>query len=112
MTRSLPAPIRRTRLHPAAALLLSLEFAALTLLGHSTEALAFLAALAAVFGLSAGTLRARLGVVLLLLAGTWGVTLTQALFYGGTPRTVLLTLLPPSVFPWGEPPGLHLYAEG
>jgi len=49
----------------------------------------------------------------ILLAGTWGIAFSQALFYREWPRTVALTLLPPD-FPllgWFTG-GVYVYKEG
>lgn len=51
-------------------------------------------------------------IAVAILAVAWGTALSQAMFYAGQPRRVLLTLLPGGSW-WGiEFGGLHLYREG
>ena len=101
-----------TRLTPQSAMMLALQAAVLALLLDRPLNLALLAGCAALYWLAGGGLRHwRLTVVVLAL-GTWVMVTTQAMFYGAMPRTVLLTLLGPDVFPFGMPPGLYLYKEG
>jgi energy-coupling factor transport system permease protein len=100
------------RLHPLTALALVFQAALLALLLDRPLNLALLAGLAAAYALTGGGLRWWRWLVLGIVASTWTMTLTQGLFYGGTPRTVWLVLLPPRAFPIGDPPGLYIYGEG
>ena len=100
------------RLRPQTALLLALLLGVLAVLVERPVNLGALTALAAVYWLSAPQRRSS-GLVLLVLAlGTWSIVLTQGLFYQGWPRTVALTLVPGRWLPAGDPPGLHLFAQG
>ena len=101
----------RPALEPRTALLLALEFTLLTLLAGRAGSLAALALLAGLYGFSAGSARARLLLLLLVVAGSWTVIISQAMFYPGPDRTLLLRLVPPGWFPFGEG-GLALYREG
>ena len=100
------------RLAPQTAILLALQAAVLALLLDRPLNLALLAGVAACAWALAGGGRQWRAVLLLLALGTWGIVLTQGLFYAGEPRTRLLTILGPAVFPLGTPPGLHLFREG
>jgi energy-coupling factor transport system permease protein len=101
-----------SRLAPQTALLLALQAAVLALLLERPLNLALLAALAGAAWAAAGGWRRWRAVLLLLLLGTWGMTLTQGLFYAGEPRTRWFTILSGTLFPFGAPPGLHMYQEG
>lgn len=101
-----------SRHSPQAAIILLFQFALLTLLVERTPNLVLLAALAGWFWWSGPTHRYWRLLLAALLMGSWSVIVTQGIFYGGVPRTALLRLVPPWAFPWGEPPGLWLYAEG
>lgn len=99
-------------LSPRAAMALALQFTLVTLLVERPLNLGILTALAALVWLTGRRGRHWVPVMLILILSTWSVMLTQGLFYGGFPRTALIRLLPGSVFPLGDPPGLYLYGEG
>jgi energy-coupling factor transport system permease protein len=101
-----------TRFHPLTALVLAFQGALLALLVDRPLNLALLVAAAAAYALLGGGLRWWRWLLLAVWVGTWTMALTQGLFYGGTPRTVWVELLPPQWFPIGDPPGLYLYREG
>jgi len=100
------------RIHPLTAMTLAFQAALLVLLVDRPFNLALLLGVSAVYALMGGGRRWWRWLLLLVLVGTWTMALTQGLFYGGTPRTVLLELLPPRWFPIGDPPGLYVYREG
>ncbi|MCH7478700.1 MAG: energy-coupling factor transporter transmembrane protein EcfT [SAR324 cluster bacterium] len=95
-----------------AAMALALQFTLVTLLVDRPLNLGILTGLAALVWLTGRRGRHWVPVTLILILSTWSVMLTQGLFYGGFPRTALIRLLPGSVFPLGDPPGLYLYGEG
>lgn len=95
-----------------AAMALTLQFALVTLLVERPLNLGILTGLAALYWLTGRRGRHWAPVLLILILSTWSVMLTQGLFYEGFPRTALVRLLPGSVFPLGDPPGLYLYGEG
>ena len=99
-------------LSPRAAMALALQFTLVTLLVERPLNLGILTGLAALVWLTGRRGRHWAPVMLILILSTWSVMLTQGLFYGGFPRTALIRLLPGSVFPLGDPPGLYLYGEG
>ena len=105
-----------SRLHPVTALALAFQGALIALLVERPATLLALVGAAALYALSGGGWRWWRWLLLLVLVGTWTMALTQGLFYGGTPRTVWVELLPPRWFPvpafTGDPPGLYLYREG
>ncbi len=102
--------------HPLTALALAFQAALLALLVERPATLLALVAVAALYALAGGGWRWWRWLLLVLLVGTWTMAITQGLFYGGSPRTVWLELLPPRWFPLpaysGDPPGLYLYREG
>ena len=95
-----------------AAMALTLQFTLVTLLVERPLNLGILTGLAALVWLTGRRGRHWAPVTLILILSTWSVMLTQGLFYGGFPRTALIRLLPGSLFPLGDPPGLYLYGEG
>ncbi len=100
------------RLTPQTGIVLALQAAVLTVLLDRPINLLLLAAVAGAYWIAGGGLRYWRIVALLLALGTWGLLVTQGLFYGGDPRTVWVTLLGPEAFPLGVPPGMYLYREG
>lgn len=62
----------------------------------------------------AGTEAGKLKVLFILLAvALWGTTLSQAVFYGGYPRTAILTVIPADAGTIGRwTGGIYLYREG
>ena len=100
------------KLSPQAAMVLAFQAATLSLLVSRPLSLGLIAALAGVYWL-AGAERRHIWLMTAVLAlGTWSVVISQGLFYEGSPRTALVRLLPGGAFPFGDPPGLFLYAEG
>lgn len=101
------------RLSPQAAMVLAFETAILTLLLSHPLSLGTIAALAGGYWLTGGGGRRHAWIMAALLTlGAWSVVISQGLFYEGSPRTALLTLLPGSLFPFGDPQGLYIYGEG
>lgn len=100
------------RLSPQAAMVLAFQTATLTLLLSHPLSLGVIAALAGGYWLASGGRRHAGVMAALLVLGAWSVVISQGLFYEGSPRTALLTLLPGSLFPFGDPQGLYIYAEG
>ena len=100
------------RLSPQAAMVLAFQTAILILLLSHPFSLGALAALAGAYWLAGGARRHALVIAALLALGTWSVVISQGLFYEGSPRTALLTLLPGNLFPFGDPQGLYIYGEG
>jgi energy-coupling factor transport system permease protein len=90
--------------------------AAISLVGVLVDSLPALAAVFAAAMLLAGGLRLRprawLLVIGILLATAWGTVLSQAIFYGGASRSVLLTLVPPGEILGWSYAGLGLSREG
>lgn len=90
--------------------------AAISLVGVLVDSLPGLAAVFAAAMLLASGLRLRprawLVVMGILLATTWGTVLSQAIFYPGEPRTVMLTLVPAGEILGWSFPGINLACEG
>jgi energy-coupling factor transport system permease protein len=101
-----------TRWHAATALALAAELALLDVLVERPLNLVLLTVAAAAWAAPAVSRRAWPWLLGALALMTWTQALTQGVFGFGEPRTVLLRLLPPAWFPFGEPPGLNLYREG
>lgn len=51
-------------------------------------------------------------LLVLLLLTTWGLVWSQGLFYGSLPRTVVVQILHPDLWPFSGREGLVLYREG
>lgn len=105
-----------TRLHPLTALVLAFQAAVLVLLVERPTNLLAMALLAAAFALTGGAARWWRWLLLLGLAGTWSLALSQGMFYADTPRTVLVQLVPPLPFlgtlGGGPMEGISIYREG
>lgn len=100
------------KLSPQAAMVLAFQAATFSLLVSRPLSLGLIAALAGVYWLAGAQRRHIWWMAAVLALGAWSVVISQGLFYEGSPRTALVRLLPGGVFPFGDPPGLFLYAEG
>lgn len=100
------------KLSPQAAMVLAFQAATFSLLVSHPLSLGLIAALAGVYWLAGAQRRHIWWMAAVLALGAWSVVISQGLFYEGSPRTALVRLLPGGVFPFGDPPGLFLYAEG
>ncbi|MBL9123016.1 MAG: energy-coupling factor transporter transmembrane protein EcfT [Planctomycetaceae bacterium] len=101
------------RLDPRCKLALLAWVSTLSVICDSTIALALLALVGA--GLATGLRlapRRALGLALALAAIAWGTMLSQAIFFGGSPRTVLWTLVEPREWHGWKFPGVVLYRAG
>ncbi len=102
------------KLSPGAKLLVLLSFNVLALTFDKLNNLLALTASALLIYLLSRPSASRVKLTLLLiLPPVWGVTLAQALFYQGWPRTVLLVVIPPDlpVLGWLTG-GVYLYLQG
>ena len=70
--------------------------------------------LALLLHVPAGTEMSKLGMLAgLLIVALWGTILSQAIFYSGCPRTVILTIIPSDAgIPGDLTGGIYLYREG
>ena len=86
----------------------------LVILIDSAVALGAFMCVALLLHILARTEMAKLRVLLVLLAvALWGTTFSQAIFYGGHPRTAILTLIPAHAGILGQlTGGVHIYSEG
>jgi energy-coupling factor transport system permease protein len=84
-----------------------------SVLVHANTALATLVAVAS---LPAAGLKLRvrgwLAIAAALLLVAWGAVVSQGIFYAGTPRTTLFTLVPDATLIGWKFPGVHFYREG
>lgn len=105
-----------TRWHPLTALALTFLAAVLVLVVERTHSLVLLAVVGALYAFTGGAWRWWRWLLLLCAAATWSLALSQGMFYMGSPRTVLVQLLPPLDWlahaPGGEAQGVYLYREG
>ena len=85
----------------------------LSVLCDSMAALVVLALIGATLATGLRLPRRRaLALFVTLVAIAWGTMLSQALFFGGSPRTVLLTIIEPSEWRGWKLPGIVLYRAG
>jgi len=100
------------RWQASTALVLALEGSVVATVADRPASLVLTMALAAAWGAPALPRRAWPWMLAALGLTSWTLAATQGLFWSGTPRTVWIALLPPTGFPFGDPPGLFLYREG
>jgi energy-coupling factor transporter transmembrane protein EcfT len=101
-----------TRWKPATALIVSLEATLVATVVDRPANLMTIAAVAALW--TAPVLSRRAWPWLLVALGlmSWTLAMTQGFFWAGQPRTVLVQILSPAWWTFGDPPGLALYREG
>lgn len=101
-----------TRWQPATALAVSLEGTLIATIVDRPVNLVAIAGVAAMCTAPVLSRRAWPWLLAALALMSWTLAWTQGFFWTGQPRTVLLQVLPPAWFPFGDPPGLALYREG
>ncbi len=109
--RLLMSPLEK--LDPRSKLLFVVSISILSVSLDNTVSLSILAVLSAIFfALSFPSFPRIKMVFFLILLTTWGVVISQGMFYNRYPRTILFTIIPPFELLGHNFYGLHIYIQG